>query len=133
MKGLKKGATKTINNDVKSHNSVQNALVGDDVQINNEHSSVSGEVNNEANNSKNRDNIDNISQLQHNTDGAEKKSIVDRILWWVGAIVVTIIVGTIIIYLLDLLLPDGTFKYITNHRWIVYGICLLLQKWINEK
>ena len=60
---------------------------------------------------------------------SEEKSTLDTILWWIGAIVIVLIVGTIIIYLLSIVLPEGTLRWVQTHRWIIYGICSLSCIW----
>jgi len=62
----------------------------------------------------------------------ENRSVVDKILWWIGVIVIVLIVGTIIIYLFDIILPKldiilpGIAQFLQQHRWIIYPICFYI-------
>lgn len=58
---------------------------------------------------------------------------VDTILSWIGLIVVVLIVGTIIIFVLDAILPEGTAKFINKYRPLIYLAGLALARWLGDK
>lgn len=77
-------------------------------------------------NSPSRQNVNNNVQ-------SDSSDIGDTILSWIGLIVVVLIVGTIIILVLDAILPDGTAKIFSKYRYLIYPAGLALARWIDEK
>lgn len=64
---------------------------------------------------------------------SDSGNIGDTILSWIGAIVVVLIVGTIIIFALDAILPEGTAEFISKYKYLIYPAGLALARWIDEK
>lgn len=64
---------------------------------------------------------------------SNSNDIVDTILSWIGLIVVVLIVGTIIIFVLDAILPEGTAKFINKYRYLIYPAGLALARWLDDK
>lgn len=64
---------------------------------------------------------------------SDSSNIGDTILSWIGLIVVVLIVGTIIILVLDAILPDGTAEFISKYKYLIYPAGLALARWIDEK
>lgn len=129
IKGLKKEVIRVEEN-TKTYNSARNNSAENKAD-NGQHSKKRS-TKGITNVSQKSDHINKKTHSPQKSVHSEEKNIIDTILWWVGAIVIVIIVGTIIIYLLDLLLPEGTFQYIQKHRWAVYGICLLISKCFDK-
>ena len=64
---------------------------------------------------------------------SESNNTIDTILSWIGLIVVVVIVGTIIIFVLDAILPEGAAKFINKYKYLIYPAGLALARWIDEK
>lgn len=64
---------------------------------------------------------------------SKSSDTVDTILSWIGLIVVVLIVGTIIIFVLDAILPEGTAEFISKYKYLIYPVGLALARWIDEK
>lgn len=64
---------------------------------------------------------------------SDSGNIGDTILSWIGAIVVVLIVGTIILFALDAILPEGTAEFISKYKYLIYPAGLALARWIDEK
>lgn len=52
----------------------------------------------------------------------EERSIVDTILWWGGVIVIVLIVGTVVIYIIDAIVPKDITKFVQNTN-MVFMLC----------
>lgn len=62
----------------------------------------------------------------------QDESVIDKILWWIGAIVIVLIVGTIVISVLNAILPEGASEFIKKYRFAIYIICLMISKWFDN-
>ena len=76
--------------------------------------------------SQNQQNVQNNAQ-------SDSSDIGDTILSWIGLIVVVLIVGTIIIFVLDAILPEGTAEFISKYKYLIYPVGLALARWFDEK
>lgn len=74
----------------------------------------------------------NPQNVQSNVQ-SDSGNIGDTILSWIGAIVVVLIIGTIIIFVLDAILPEGTAEFISKYKYLIYPAGLALARWIDEK
>lgn len=75
-------------------------------------------------NSSSHQNVNN--NVQSNSD-----DIGDTILAWVGLIVIVLIVGSIIIYAIDALLPKEVVAFIGKYKYGIYAIGLAIGRWIE--
>lgn len=62
----------------------------------------------------------------------EERSIVDTILWWGGVIVIVLIVGTVVIYIIDAIVPKDITKFVQKYKYGIYALCLAISKWFNK-
>ena len=72
----------------------------------------------------NQQNVKNNAQSDSNDIG-------DTILAWVGLIVIVLIVGSIIIYAIDALLPKEVVAFIGKYKYGIYAIGLAIGRWIE--
>lgn len=62
---------------------------------------------------------------------SDSSDIGDTILAWVGLIVIVLIVGSIIIYAIDALLPKEVVAFIGKYKYGIYAIGLAIGRWIE--
>ncbi len=60
----------------------------------------------------------------------DSNDILKTVFAWIGIIVVTIIVGTIIISILNEILP---YNWWNKYRYIIYPVVMAIGRWIQEK
>lgn len=79
---------------------------------------------------------DDTLSVQETTDNQEnsepEKSVVSTILYWIGLIVVVLVVGTIIVFVLDAILPESADVIVKKYRVFIYFSCAAVAKWIEE-
>lgn len=133
MKGLAKGVIKVDKNESKSNKPVTKALtdnvptdkVKTSPKMKNNHRKV-----NVAHNSGRTSKIS--YQSSQNLSCKEERSVVDTILWWVGAIVITLIIGTAIIWAIDAMMPEGSANFIQKYKYVIYPLCLMISKYFEK-
>ena len=133
MKGLAKGVIKVDKNEPKSNKPVKEALT-DNVPTDKVKTSSKKKNNHrKVNISHSSERTDKISCLpSQKSICKEEKSIVDTILWWVGAIVIVLLVGTVVIYIIDAIVPEDIAKFIQKYKYGIYALCLVISKWFDK-
>ena len=133
MRGLAKGIIKVGQKEQKSNKPVKEALT-DNVPTDNVMTSPKKKNNHrKVNVSQNSERTDKISyQSSKSSACKEEKSIVDTILWWVGAIVIVLLVGTVVIYIIDAIVPEDIAKFIQKYKYGIYALCLAISKWFDK-
>lgn len=133
MKGLAKGVIKVAQKEPKSNKHFKDALT-DNIPTDKEKPSPKKKNNHrKANVSHNGERTSDISyQSSQNTVCKEEKSIVDKILWWVGALVIVLLVGTVVIYIIDAIVPEDLAKFIQKYKYGIYALCLAISKWFDK-
>lgn len=133
MRGLAKGIIKVGQKEQKSNKPVKEALT-DNVPTDKVKTSPKKKNNHrKVNVSHNCERTDKISyQSSKKSACKEEKSIVDTILWWVGAIVIVLLVGTVVIYIIDAIVPEDIAKFIQKYKYGIYALCLAISKWFDK-
>ena len=133
MKGLAKGVIKVDKKEPKSNKPVKEALT-DNVPTDKVKTSPKKKNNHrKVNVSHNSERTDKISyHSSQKSTFKEEKSIVDTILWWVGAIVIVLFVGTVVIYIIDAIVPEDIAKFIQKYKYGIYALCLAISKWFDK-
>lgn len=133
IKGLAKGVIKVAQKDSISHKPVKETHSDNIPTDKVKPSSKKKNNHRKVNVSHNGESTSNISyQSSQNTVCKEEKSIVDTILWWVGAIVIVLLVGTVVIYIIDAIVPEDIAKFIQKYKYGIYALCLAISKWFDK-
>ena len=122
IKVLKSGLAEVINQTTKFHNSHHKDHIKTGIAKKRDNTNRITKI------SENNIDVDNNLQDLHNKKKTAGKSTVDAILWWIGAIVVVLIVGTVDICVIDAILPKDTAKYIYKFRYGIYALFLAISK-----
>ena len=133
MKGLANSVIKVDKNEPESNKRVKEALT-DNVPTDKVKTSPKKKNNHRKENvSHSGERTDKISyQTSQKSICKEEKSIVDTILWWVGAIVIVLLVGTVVIYIIDAIVPENIAKFIQKYKYGIYALCLAISKWFDK-
>ena len=133
MKGLAKGVIKVEKNEPKSNKPVKEALT-DNVPTDKVKTSPKKKNNHRKVNVSHSSERSGKSSCQPSQKSLckEEKSIVDIILWWVGAIVIVLLVGTVVIYIIDAIVPEDIAKFIQKYKYGIYALCLAISKWFDK-
>ena len=133
MKGLAKGVIKVEKNEPKSNKPVKEALTDDVPTDRVKTSPKKKKYHRKVNVSHSSERTGKSScQPSQKSLCKEEKSIVDIILWWVGAIVIVLRVGTVVIYIIDAIVPEDIAKFIKKYRFGIYALCLAISKWFDK-
>lgn len=134
MKELTKGVIKVDKNQPKSKKPTKETLTYNVLTDKVKNSPRKKNNHRKVNVSHNSERTDKISYLpSQNSAYKEEKSIVDTILWWVGAIVIVLLVGTVVIYIIDAIVPEDIAKFIQKYKYGIYALCLAISKWLDKK
>lgn len=133
MKGLTKGVIKVDKNQPKGKKPTKETLT-DNIPADKVKNSPKKKNNHrKVNVSHSSERTDKIScQPSQKSICKEEKSIVDTILWWVGAIVIVLLVGTVVIYIIDAIVPEDIAKFIQKYKYGIYALCLAISKWFDK-
>lgn len=133
MKELAKGVIKVDKKEPKGNKPVKEALT-DNVPTDKVKTSPKKKNNHrKVNVSHSSERTDKIScQPSQKSICKEEKSIIDTILWWVGAIVIVLLVGTVVIYIIDAIVPEDIAKFIQKYKYGIYALCLAISKWFDK-
>lgn len=129
LKGLKKGVIKVINIEKAAHQSIGTTRNQNSGKIEQKCKKIDNRITQKKNTQKN--NIHSSSNISSKPNASEKMSVGDVILWWIGVIVIVLIVGSIIVYILYLILPEGASQFISKYRWGIYVLGLYISKYFK--
>ena len=133
IKGLAKGVIKVAQKDSISHKPVKETHSDNIPTDKVKPSSKKKNNHRKVNVSHNGERTDKISyHSSQKSTCKEEKSIVDTILWWVGALVIVLLVGTVVIYIIDAIVPEDIAKFIQKYKYGIYALCLAISKWFDK-
>ncbi|MCQ2053145.1 MAG: hypothetical protein MJZ03_04340 [archaeon] len=79
------------------------------------------------------ENLGDLELVEETEENNEKEKVGDKILRWIGLIVIVLVCGTIVILVLEAIIPEGTGNFIYKYRYIIYPAGLALGRWIDGK